>query len=764
MRKLATAAIAFSVAVVVSHYLVPPNLYLLLAAAFAVLSLSAIFCKGDIRIRLLLITLAAALGFSISYYSYLTKTVPARNVSETVLKVTARVTDYPNVYEDYTSVPIHLTGSNVPNLNALLYSYDTKLPALSPGDIISADVKLKVSDERYGEAFSGKTAEDVYLLCYVKSDIEITGKSPLAPILYFPKSIAQSLNEVAVRVFSSKASAFMTALLTGDTSLIYTDNSLYADMAEAGIMHIVAVSGMNVAFLVGFIQIVIRRKRLASFIGIPMVCLFVPFAGATASVFRAAFMQIMILSAPLIRRESDSVTSLSASLAILLLINPNACASVGLQLTFAATLGIVLVSPKIYNSLVSGILSRHKKKKKTLQNKATYKLLDGICVTFASTIGAILFSTPVTVLYFGYVSIIGILVNILVFWTVSVCFILGYISCFLGMLWLPLGTVPGALTSLLVRYIIAVAKLAAAVPYAAVYTKGNIFGYWVILVYIIFILCYVFRRKEGFRPTIPVCLAVCSLFIVILATDYSVQTDSGSFTAADVGQGQCLILTSGKATAIIDCGGNGTTTNAGDTVAGLLLGSGRQTIDVLALTHFDDDHCNGVIRLMSRVNVRRLVIPNAAADKTEKAKILSMAAKCGTQVYIMQDDTKIAAGDLIIDVYPTVSQNEKALIFLGYIGAFDMFISGDANESVEDEFLAAHTLPQTELYVAGHHGSKYSSGEELLNALHAQYAVISSGYNTYGHPAPETLARLKNAGIQIFRTDKLGNICFKING
>ncbi len=751
---------------IAAHYLVPQNYYLLAAAVITLLSLSGIFAKGDIRIRVLLITLAAALGFLVSFISYQSKTVPARAISDTELQVTAKVTDYPSIYEDYTSVPIRLTGANVPNLNALLYSYDTELPSLSPGDIISADVKLRTSDKRYGEAFSGKTAEDVYLLCYVKGDIEVTGRSSFASLAYLPKAIAQSLNEVAVRVFSLKASPFMTALLTGDTTLIYADNSLYANMAEAGIMHIVAVSGMNVAFLVGFIQIAIRRKRLASFIGIPMVCIFVPFAGATASVFRAAFMQIMILSAPLLRRENDSITSLSAALAVLLLINPNACASVGLQLTFAATLGIILVTPKIYDSLVNNILSKYKKSrnKGSIAQRATYKLLDGICVTFASTIGAILLSTPVSVVYFGYVSIIGVLVNILVFWAVSVCFIMGYISCLLGMLWLPLGTVPGALTSLLVRYIIKVASLAASFPYAAVYTKGNIFGYWVILVYIIFILCYIFRRKEGFRPAIPVCLAVSSLCVVILVTEFNVNNDSGSFTAANVGQGQCLILTSGKTTAMIDCGGNGTTTNAGDTVAGLLLGNGRQTIDVLALTHFDDDHCNGVIRLMCRVKVRRLVIPDAAPDKTEKGKILAAAAKYGTQVYIIQDDTTISAGDLTLYVYPTVSQNEKALIFLGYIGGFDAFISGDADQNVEDEFVEAHTLPQTELYVAGHHGSKYSSGEELLNALHAKYAVVSSGYNTYGHPAPETLQRLQNAGLQIFRTDKLGNICFKIHG
>lgn len=762
MRKLATAAIALSAAVFASHYLLPPDYFLLCAAVCVVVSLPALFLKNDMRRRALLITLSAAVGFSVSYISYTYKTVPAREISGSEQSITARVTDYPEIHDEYAAVSLRLTGDDddVPKLGAVLYSFEGGLTELKPGDIIKADVSLKAADERYGEAFSGNNSDNVYLLCYLNGNIEISGKSAFS-FLYFPKTIAKNIKESVGRVFFADTVPFITALLTGDKTSLYEDTSLYASMSEAGILHVVAVSGMHVAFLVGFIMMIVRRKRFASLIAIPIIWLFVPVAGASPSVIRAAFMQSTVLVAPVFHRENDGITSLTAVLAVLLLINPNACASISLQLSFTAMLGIILVTPKIYKSL---LLKVHPKSNESIWRRAKIKLLMGSCAVFSASIGAMVFTTPIAALYFGYVSIIGILVNILVLWAVSAGFILGYVSCFLGLVWLPLGTALGALTSIPLRYIIFVVKLSASVPYAAVYTDGNFFGSWLVLVYIIFIICYVFKRKEGFRPVIPVCLAVFSLCCIILAAELRADNDTGTLTAVDVGQGQSIILTSGGATAVIDCGGKGENENAGDMVAGLLLGNGRQTVDILALTHFDEDHINGVSRLMSRVSVKRLVIPDGSYDKAGRDEILNIAREMDTQVYIIQDDAMIKAGDLEIYVYPTISPQEQSLMFLGCIGDFEAFISGDAYSSEEQRFLMTHTLPDTELFVAGHHGSKYSSCEELLTALNAEYVVVSCGYNTYGHPTKEALERFAAADMEIFRTDQSGNITVSIGG
>jgi len=187
-------------------------------------------------------------------------------------------------------------------------------------------------------------------------------------------------------------------------------------------------------------------------------------------------------------------------------------------------------------------------------------------------------------------------------------------------------------------------------------------------------------------------------------------------------------------------------------------------VDVLLLTHFDDDHVNGVTRLMSRIDDKRLVILDGSYDKAEREEILSLAAKLGVDVYIIQEDTTIEADELEIKAYTTFSQEEPTLIYLGCIEDFEALVSGDAGISQEQEFLAAEELPDAELFMAGYHGSKTSSSEELLDALNAEFAVVSCRYNTYGHPTKEALDRFRKAGMEIFRTDQLGDITFSIGG
>ena len=305
LRKLATTAFAFSAAVLASHYLIPPHLYIICALVLAALSLTALFFNGDMRTRILLITLAAVIGFAWCYVSYQYKTLPARELSGTERTMTAVVTNYPEIHEEYSTVTVRLTGKDMPNLGSLLYAYGDEFNGLEPGDIVKARVRLKTADERYGEAFSGNNAENVYLLCYLNGDFRVTGKSEFA-FLYFPKTFAKSIKEIAAKVFHISSSPLMIALLTGDTNKLYEDTVLYANMAEAGILHVVAVSGMNVAFLVSFIGLVVRRKRLASLISIPIVWLFVPFAGGTPSVVRAAFMKLLC-SLPRLLREKMMV-------------------------------------------------------------------------------------------------------------------------------------------------------------------------------------------------------------------------------------------------------------------------------------------------------------------------------------------------------------------------------------------------------------------------------------------------------------------------
>lgn len=758
-RKLATAALSFSGAVYLSHYLLPRGLWIATAGTLALISIALAFAlRGEVRLRALLIGIAASLGLCVCSIHYEMYNAAAAELTGTERIISAELLDYPRVEETYSSLEMKLIGEELPHLKAYMYSYDFDLSALKPGDIIEINARLRASDMRRGEAYDRYNAEGVYLLATATSEPRLVRESPLS-FMRLLRSFARAVESIAQTVFSERTGALMTALLTGNKSQLYDDERLYADMSRAGILHIVAVSGMHVAFLVGFIKSLVRRKRPAALLAIIAVWLFVPVAGSSPSVVRAAFMQSTVLAAPLLRRENDAITSLSTILALLLLINPDACASVSLQLSILAMLGILLVTPRVYAGLIGG-----KRSKKLLcasrPARAAGKALIGVCASFSATVGALIFSTPVAVLHFGYISIIGIAVNIVIFWLVSACFILGYAACLLGLLWLPLGELLGAPVSFLSGLIIYVVELAAKLPYSAVYTSGTVFGRWLILVYIIFGVCYVFRRKSGFRPTLPVCLSLCSLCALIVFTEIRLLMQPARVTVLDVGQGQSIIAVHGRETVLIDCGGKGET-NAGELAAAKLLGEGRRSVDVLALTHLDDDHVNGVLRLISRVNVKTLLLPPRDDEHGEDWDIITrFARESGAEVDIIYDDARCTVGAMSLEIYAVLSGREPGLIYLWSDADAQMLITGDASAAEERRFLKTHKLPEVELYVVGHHGSKHSSCEELLSALSAEKAVISSGYNTYGHPAPETLERLCCAGMEIYRTDESGNISF----
>ncbi len=705
-RKLATAALSFSGAVYLSHYLLPRGLWIATAGTLALISIALAFAlRGEVRLRALLIGIAASLGLCVCSIHYEMYNAAATELTGTERIISAELLDYPRVEETYSSLEMKLIGEELPHLKAYMYSYDFDLSALKPGDIIEINARLRSADMRRGEAYDRYNAEGVYLLATATSEPRLVRESPLS-FMRLLRSFARAVESIAQTVFSERTGALMTALLA-----------------------------------------------------IIAVWLFVPVAGSSPSVVRAAFMQSTVLAAPLLRRENDAITSLSAILALLLLINPDACASVSLQLSILAMLGILLVTPRVYAGLIGG-----KRSKKLLcasrPARAAGKALIGVCASFSATVGALIFSTPVAVLHFGYISIIGIAVNIVIFWLVSACFILGYAACLLGLLWLPLGELLGAPVSFLSGLIIYVVELAAKLPYSAVYTSGTVFGRWLILVYIIFGVCYVFRRKSGFRPTLPVCLSLCSLCALIVFTEIRLLMQPSRVTVLDVGQGQSIIAVHGRETVLIDCGGKGET-NAGELAAAKLLGEGRRSVDVLALTHLDDDHVNGVLRLISRVNVKTLLLPPRDDEHGEDWDIITrFARESGAEVDIIYDDARCTVGAMSLEIYAVLSGREPGLIYLWSDGDAQMLITGDASAAEERRFLKTHKLPEVELYVVGHHGSKHSSSEELLSALSAEKAVISSGYNTYGHPAPETLERLCCAGMEIYRTDESGNISF----
>jgi len=249
------------------------------------------------------------------------------------------------------------------------------------------------------------------------------------------------------------------------------------------------------------------------------------------------------------------------------------------------------------------------------------------------------------------------------------------------------------------------------------------------------------------------CVSLMLSFLEPLTCDYRV-------TVLDVGQGQCILLQSEGSTFLVDCGG-GRGEKAADIAAEQLLSQGITRIDGLILTHYDRDHAEGVEFLAPRIDIERVYLP-----MTEDADgcLQSVLDAVPEQVPIDSDMT-IAFGDARIQLFPAKSMgsgNDSCASVLFQRGKCDTLITGDLSADAERQLLSDYDLPDLEVLIVGHHGSKYSTCPELLEATAPDVAIISVGAdNSYGHPTDEVLQRLNAAGCAVYRTDLHGTITYR---
>lgn len=748
IRKLACVSIGFSAGIFAAHYLISADDLVTATICCLVLAIVAAFLKGRNGKRILLIAIAAAVGFTAYKISVEQTLIPTQELDGKTLSVSAIVLDYPEYRESSVLLTVKLNESDLPKSETLIVSYDKTKLNFAPGDIINAELTFSSATERYGEYSDLNISKGLTAVARLDGEAKIIGTDSVK-LKYFPKELAHSLRGVIADIFPEDTAAFMTALLTGDRSKLYEDTELNTAMSISGISHVVAVSGMHVAFLVGFLQLVLGQSRRMSLICISVVWVFVLMVGAPHSAVRAGIMQTMLLIAPIFRRENDSLTSMSFALAVILLGNPFACGSVGLQLSFGAIAGIMAFSQPLYKKLNKLAIK-------------TGRVGDYVLATLASSLSVSVLTVPLIAIHFGYVTLYSALANILCLWTVSLLFSGGLILCLLSLLTNTLASLAAAVLSYGVRYIAAVVKLVSKLPFAALYTANPAVLIWLFCVYVAFAL---FILLKGKRILIPTAFAVVTLLAVIIGTLAVSNRDEGTVAALSVGNGQCIAFTAYDKTVVVDCGSARTFVNAGSALTEYLGARGRAHIDCLVLTHLDDDHVNGLRKLLCLVTVDELFMPRSAmyGDSADTYReIRALARANGIKLNYISSEQETSFGDIDLVFYTPYSlessANNRGLLLTVSANGYNTLITGDASAKVERKLVEDYDLSDTDLLIVGHHGSGYSCSSELINEARPADAIISVGYNSYGHPAYRVLTLLEVYGVGIHRTDIEGNV------
>lgn len=756
MRKLATAALSFSAAVFLAQYLVPASWLVFCCIVFAAPALIGLFFKGGARLRILLICLGLSAGFIWSYAYTSVFFKPAEKLNGMTETVTAVVCSEP-VATDYGSkalVKVNIDGALA--VKTQIYTFGG-VPGIKPGNTVRFTAAFRIADTIYGEQTDTFVSRGIYLLANVRGEPELIDASE--PLSYFPIRLASALGRMIGTIFPENTAVLIRALLLGDTTGISKDTTLSSSLQATGTSHIVAVSGMNIAFLIGFLSLFIKKKRVLTAVGIPVIVLFMAVVGFMPPVVRAGIMQIFLMIAPVFKRENDPVTSLSASLMLILLFNPFAAVSAGLQLSFAATLGILLFSERIFTALDALLRAR-------LFDRCTLlrKPLRIIFGCFSTTIGALALTVPLTALHFGSVSLIAPLTNIVILWAVTLAFCGGIVAVATGFIYAPAGAVLASAVGLPVNFITKTTEILSHVPFASVYTENPGIVIWLVYIYLLLVAILIWRLSLR-QLLYPACLSAVFLCLILVMTSLSSYCRRLSLTALDVGQGQALVIMSGKCTAVVDCGSFSGKDSADITVKHL-QSRGRTGINLLILTHYHSDHTNGVAELLKRVNVSAIALPAPeASDGSIPEDIFGLALEKGIPVIRVTESLTVSFNNAVLTLYAPpegIGENERGLSVLCSENGFDALITGDMSAESERRLAAAEKLPDIELLVAGHHGSRNSTSSELLETVKPETAIVSVGYNKYGHPSRETLERLALNGIMVYRTDQAGSVT--ING
>ncbi len=748
MRKLTWAAFGFAAAALLAEYALPVSELPYFAAALVLCGVVLWRVRRwEKRNRAVICLIAAAAGLLAWGFHYVRHGAPCEELVGQKITVTAEVTDYPRERDGYYSLDVKIR-EGAPRERGILYAYGAETPDLAPGDIITAEIRIASAIYAGSERRHYYTAEGQFIRGYLQDEPLATG-SARHPWRYFPQTLAHEVKSLCGEVFAGDTAPFMKALLTGDTDDLKRDEGLYACLRTAGVLHVVAVSGMHLMVLVGMVHLLFGRSRRTSLLCFPVMAVFVLMAGCRPSVLRAAVMQSIVLLAPLVEREHDSVTGMSAAVLAILIPNPMAVGGVGFQLSFACILGMEMLMPRL-----SGWMQVH----------LPYgnRLVRGAGNSVSSSVGAVVFSMPLAAYYFGTIPLLSVFANILTLSVVEICFGAGYILCALGFFAPGVAALGGRVLDWGVRWCLFVYESVGTLPFACLYTERMLAVWWLVGIYALWFGWYILRRRgRRLSPLIPASLCAIGLGVVLLCSTSTLRRGIPELSVLDVGQGQCVVLTEGAAAVLIDCGGSGLD-NAGDLAANHLLSSGRSRVDVLVLTHLHDDHTNGVTTLLGRMPVETIILP-AGADDGDGAleEILAAADKAGARVIRLAEPCGLELGNISLSMYlprAGTNENERGIVISADIGAKTALIMGDAGTEAETELLSAGVLPDADILIVGHHGSKSASGALFLRAVQAETAIVSVGDNSYGLPREDILMRLEEYGALVRRTDEEGTI------
>jgi competence protein ComEC len=561
--------------------------------------------------------------------------------------------------------------------------------------------------------------------------------------------------------------------------------------ATAGLTHVVAISGWNIAIVVAIVMATVRPlgrshggRWTSAVVAAGTVGAYVVLTGASPSVVRASPLAAALVVGRLGGSRAPATSALCLAALVMLLAAPAVLWDVGFQLSLLATAGLVWFG----RSIESGL------------SQWPAWLREPVALTIAAQLTTL----PVILVNFERLSLVAPLSNVLVVPLVPLAMLASATASIGGVVvaWLPLGPIGeaagwflGGSAWLVLRAMIAVGQATASLPLAAV--DVTVPPPMAIAWFPLLGLASWALRSDAPLATRPDSVpdeamrgamaamatllrplpALVALVVVLGAVTVASRPDGTlHLTTLDIGQGDAILVESASGPTMLVDGGPDPELTLRRLGANLPFWARR--IDVLVLSHPHQDHVAGLVDVLDRYDVRLVLHAGIGFENAAYDRLLADAAAGAVPVRTVRaGETFVLDATTSFEIlYPSAADaaaplpegdiNNASVVLLLRHGGFRAMLTGDAEAPVETTLVARGTAPDVDVLKVGHHGSTSSSTPAFLAALRPEVAVISSGEdNEYGHPAPETLATLAaQPGMTVYRTDLEGDVEVETDG
>jgi len=548
------------------------------------------------------------------------------------------------------------------------------------------------------------------------------------------------------------SASLVAGLAIGDQS--QQPQELKDAMRTAGLSHLTAVSGGNLAILIvlvlGGTRLLRVRLPLQIFIALTAVIYFVILVRPQPSVLRAAVMGSVVLVGMLGGGQRRGTGVLAISVAALIVVAPELAVSWGFALSVAATIGLILWSP--------GMLTWIQQKFPRMPSV----LADGLAITLAAQLATL----PILIAMGSSVGLAGVPANILAMPMVPLVTILGLLTALLSVTFYPLAVFIALIASWCASWIAKVAVTCSQLPFATVPWPSSWGGAILVLLLLLTVIAANRWMRKHYPAGIPpalqwsvlgLCLAVVCCVVFTKASQHWLP-HQWALVACDVGQGDGMVLRTGPTSGmLIDAGLDGRVIDA------CLNDLGISVLDAVVITHFHADHVGGLRGALAGREVKAAFTTPLNEPVNEASAAREILASHGLQFQVLHAGDVHVTGEVRWRVlWPSHliagGPNNASIVLIADVAGLRFVLPGDIEPPAQAAVMAENPPPQADVAKVPHHGSRYQD-PAFARWTGASLTLISVGAgNDYGHPAASTIANWQESGARVARTDQQGGL------